>query len=79
LVILKGGDGAPGQGVEAVNVGVGGVGGASFWGGGGRGVYSNFQGSTAPAGNGEAFGSGGGGAGGNNANGANGVVVILEF
>ena len=79
LVILKGGDGAPGEGVAAVNVGVGGVGGASFWGGGGRGVYSNFQGSTAPAGNGEAFGSGGGGAGGNNANGANGVVVILEF
>ncbi len=72
LLSLPGGNGHPAGPID------GGVGGASFWGGGGRAGDHNNLGPAGGAG--EAPGSGGGGGDrGNGGNGANGLVLVIEF
>jgi hypothetical protein len=85
LLDITGGSGHSGIGDDIGEMSIGGNGGASFWGGGGRGGVAQGVGNqTGSAG--AAFGSGGGGAacidtttGANGAPGRNGVLVILEF
>jgi hypothetical protein len=84
LLNIEGGDGNQGFGT-ANEFGLSGAGGASFWGGGGKGVVRSTAGTT--AGNaGTAYGSGGSGAcnfnsttGAAGGAGAAGVCIVLEF
>jgi hypothetical protein len=66
--------GGSGVGPYQTTFGVGGLGGSSYWGGGGNGGSSTGSGT-----NGKAYGSGGGAygsSGGTNGSGAGGIVVI---
>lgn len=76
---IKGGSGSYGQ-IQTTVVGMGGIGGSSLWGGGGRGGLADAQGNP-----GVAYGSGAGGCAApsatdrNGAVGAGGIVYIQEF
>lgn len=86
---LIGGSGDAGAGSDASNMGLGGQGGASFWGGGGFGGKATSSAPTDVTGGAAGlttYGAGGGGAGSSDSItgavggfSANGVVVILEF
>lgn len=86
LINITGGDGSLGEGngLPTGSFGMGGTGGASFWGGGGRG--SAAEASSLAGSNGGAFGSGGGGAsvgdtatGAAGGTGAAGICVVIEI